>query len=139
MTDPVFVDTNILVVAEDVRAGVKHSVARDLLLQLWQERSGIVSIQVLQEFYVTVTQKLKKPLAHAAAERIIDEYLTWRTVSNTPDLLRSALRNKERYSLSFWDASVVAAAQAAGCKILYSEDLGDGHTYDSVKVVNPFR
>lgn len=87
---PSFVDTNILVYAEDRDAKSKHDIARELVLGLWNDRQGVLSIQVLQEFYVAVTRKLKKPLRAAEALDAVREYLTWRVVENTGTLLVEA-------------------------------------------------
>lgn len=136
---PSFVDTNILVYAEDRDAKSKNEIARDLVLELWDERSGAVSIQVLQEFYVTVTRKLKKPLSSAKAKEIIDEYLTWTVVTNTGKLLTDAIGLQQKAQLSFWDAMVVQAAIEAECTKLYSEDMNDGQRFGPVVIVNPFK
>jgi predicted nucleic acid-binding protein len=136
---PSFVDTNILIYAEDRDAKAKHDVARDLVLELWDDRSGAVSVQVLQEFYVNVTRKLKKPLSSAKALEIVEEYLTWTVVENTGALLTSAIQLQTKAKLSFWDAMVVQAAIEAGCERLYSEDLNHGQKYGSVVIVNPFK
>lgn len=133
-----FVDTNILVYAEDRDAAAKHETARDLVLRLWEDREGVLSVQVLQELYVTVTRKLKKPLSSAKALEIVEQYLTWTVVENTGQLLVAAVSLQRRHRLSFWDALIVQAAIDAGCDRLYSEDLGAGQTYASVLVVNPF-
>jgi predicted nucleic acid-binding protein len=137
-TVPSFVDTNVLVYAEDRDAKAKHRVASDLLVGLWQERDGVVSVQVLQEFYVTATRKLKKPLTSAKALEIVQEYLTWKVVENTAKLLTSAIDLQQRAQLSFWDAMVVQAALEAGCDRLYSEDLHSGQRFGSLVIVNPF-
>lgn len=105
---------------------------------LWNERSGAVSVQVLQELYVTVTRKLARPLAPARALDIVREYLTWNVVENTGALLTAAIALQQKARLSFWDALVVQAAIATGCERLYSEDLSHGQRFDSVVVVNPF-
>lgn len=136
---PSFVDTNILVYAEDRDAKGKQDIARDLVLGLWNDRQGVLSIQVLQEFYVTVTRKLKKPMRAAAALDAVREYLTWTVVENTGSLLVQAAELQQRAQLSFWDAMVVQAAIQAGCDRLYSEDLNAGQRFDSVVVVNPFK
>lgn len=136
---PAFVDTNILVYAEDRDAKAKHEVARDLVLGLWRDRSGVLSVQVLQEFYVTVTRKLKKPLAPARARAAVGEYLTWTVVENTGPLLLDAMELQQESRLSFWDALVVQAALEAGCDTLWSEDLNAGQRFGSLLVVNPFR
>lgn len=133
-----FVDTNILVYAEDLDAKHKHEVARDLLVKMWNDRDGVVSIQVLQELYVSVTRKLKKPLPVAKAQEIVEEYLTWTVVENTATLLRGAMRLQQRAKLSFWDAMIVQAAIDGGCDRLYSEDLNPGQRFGSLVIVNPF-
>jgi len=137
-TVPSFVDTNVLVYAEDSDAKDKQRLARDLVLQLWDLRDGVLSVQVLQEFYVTVTRKLKKPLAVGKARDIVDEYLTWTVVDNTGAILLDAIDLQRHAKLSFWDALVVQAAITAGCDRLYSEDLNAGQRFGATLVVNPF-
>lgn len=137
-TVPHFVDTNILVYAEDRDAKAKHEIARDLLIDLWQSRDGALSVQVLQEFYVNVTRKMKRPLAATRALDIVREYLAWTVVENSSALLIEAIRLQQKAQLSFWDALVVQAAIDAGCDRLYSEDLNAGQRFGSVVVVNPF-
>lgn len=136
---PSFVDTNILIYAEDRDAKAKHAIARELVVDLWDRGDGVVSVQVLQEFFVNVTRKLKKPLSVAKAREIVVEYSTWSVVENTTKLLADALVLHEKSQLSFWDSMIVQAAIAAGCDRLYSEDLGAGRRYGSVVVINPFR
>lgn len=138
-TVPSFVDTNILVYAEDRDAKTKHEIARDLVVQLWDDRDGVLSIQVLQEFYVNVTRKLKKPVTSARALEIVGEYLTWTVVENTGRLLTDAIVLQQRAQLSFWDSLIVQAAIDAGCDRLYSEDLSAGQKFGSVTIVNPFK
>lgn len=136
---PAFVDTNVLVYAEDGAAGRKQELAKRLVIDLWNERDGVLSVQVLQELYVTLTRKVGRPLAAAKALAIIEEYLAWVVVENTTGLLVDAVRLQERSRISFWDALVVQAAVEAGCDRLYSEDLNAGQRFGSVLVVNPFR
>jgi predicted nucleic acid-binding protein len=136
---PSFVDTNILVYAEDRGAKAKHEAARDLIVELWDQRSGVLSVQVLQEFYVNVTRKLKKPLTSAKALQIVEEYLTWTVVENTGRLLTSAIDLQLKAQLSFWDAMVVQAAIDAGCDKLYSEDMNAGQRFGPLVIVNPFK
>lgn len=136
---PSFVDTNILLYAEDRDAKSKHERSRDLVLELWDNRDGVVSVQVLQEFYVNATRKLKKPLSTSKALEIVEEYLTWTVVENTSALLTAAIRLQTKAQLSFWDAMIVQAAIEAGCERMYSEDLNHGQRYGSLIVVNPFR
>ena len=135
---PSFVDTNILVYAEDRHEKDKHPIARDLVVELWQSRQGVVSVQVLQEFFVTVTRKLKHPLSTVKASEIVQEYLTWRTVDNTGALLTTAIELQQKSDLSFWDAMIVQAAISSGCDELYSEDLNHGQRFGTLQIRNPF-
>lgn len=136
---PSFVDTNILIYAEDRDAKRKHDVARALIVDLWESREGVVSVQVLQEFYVNVTQKLKKPLSAAKAKEIVEEYLTWTVVDNTGRMLVDAIDLQKKAQLSFWDSLIVQAAIQSGCDLLSSEDMNAGQRFASVTVVNPFK
>jgi predicted nucleic acid-binding protein len=135
---PSFVDTNVLIYAEDRDAKEKHLVARDLILELWESREGVLSVQVLQEFYVNVTRKLKKPLSAGKAREIVEEYLTWTVIDNTGRMLLDAMELQRKAQLSFWDSLVVQAAIDAGCDKLYTEDLNAGQQFGSVTIVNPF-
>ena len=137
-TVPSFVDTNVLVYAEDSDAGDKRNRARDLIVELWDSQDGVISVQVLQEFYVTVTRKLTKKMPSKKASAIVEEYLAWRVIDNTAELLGSALRLHNEARLSLWDALIVEAALDAGCDRLYTEDLNPGQTFSSLVVVNPF-
>ena len=138
MSDRSFVDTNVLVYAHDRAAGAKHEVARALVERLWQERSGIVSTQVLQELYVNLRQKTRTPLAPAEALLLLADYLRWELVVNTGESILEAVDLEQRFRLSFWDALIVHAATASGAETLYSEDLGHGQKYGPVRVTNPF-
>jgi predicted nucleic acid-binding protein len=135
---PSFVDTNVLIYAEDRDAKEKHLVARDLILELWDNREGVLSVQVLQEFYINVTRKLKKPLTAGKAREIVEEYLTWTVIDNTGRMLLDAMELQRKAQLSFWDSLVVQAAIDAGCDKLYTEDLNAGQRVGSVTIVNPF-
>jgi predicted nucleic acid-binding protein len=137
MSDRYFVDTNILMYAHDSAAGEKHLRSKALVEQLWENRSGAVSTQVLQELAVNLRRKAKKPLDARATREVISDYLAWRVVVNDGDSILEALELEARYPLSFRDALVVHAAQVAGAEILYSEDLSDGQRYGTVRVKNP--
>lgn len=136
---PSFVDTNILIYAEDRDAKGKHEVARTLIMDLWESREGVVSVQVLQEVYVNVTKKLKKPLTVAKAKAIVEEYLTWTVVDNTGRMVVNAIDLQRKAQLSFWDSLIVQAAIQSGCDQLYSEDLNAGQRFGPLTVVNPFK
>lgn len=137
-----FVDTNVFVYAYDHSyhpdAGMKSDIARDLLVWLWETRRGVVSVQVLQELYVTITKKGKVPSSSEQAQEIIGEYLAWEVVENTPDLLVAAIQLQRDAKLSLWDAMIVQAALAAGCSELYTEDLNHGQRFGSLVIINPF-
>ena len=137
MSAKCFVDTNILVYAHDASAGPKHDRARELVEGLWQSRAGVVSTQVLQELSVNVRKKALKPLGLEATRELVSDYLAWHVVVNDGDAVVAALDLEKRYRVSFWDALIIHAAQAAGVDVLYSEDLSDGQRYGDVRVVNP--
>jgi predicted nucleic acid-binding protein len=139
MSAKYFVDTNILMYAHDTSAGAKHDRAEALLEELWRDRTGVVSTQVLQELSVNLRRKAGRPLDVKATREIVADYLTWQVVVNGGESILDALELEARYQISFWDALVVQAAQASGAEVLYSEDLSDGQTYGSVRVINPLR
>lgn len=137
MSDRYFVDTNILMYAHDTAAGEKHDKAKALVEELWDTRAGVVSTQVLQELSVNLRKKARKPLDAKATREVVSDYLAWRVVVNDGGSILEALDLEARYQISFWDALVIQAAQAAGAEILYSEDLSDGQRYGTVCVKNP--
>lgn len=133
-----FVDTNILVYAHDTSAGDKHIQAKALLQDLWNSGHGCLSIQVLQEFYVTVVQKVARPLNPEMASRIVSDLSQWRLhVPEVNDVLE-AIDIHQRNRLSFWDALIVCSAKKLGCTVLLTEDLNSGQFYEGVKTKNPF-
>jgi predicted nucleic acid-binding protein len=134
-----FVDTNVLVYAHDRSGGEKHRVALELLSQLWEARTAALSTQVLQELYVNLRKKAGHPLPPEEVRLLIADYLRWEVIVNTGDSLLEAIEIESRYGIAFWDALIVQAANASGADVLYSEDLGDGQSYGTVRVVNPFR
>lgn len=139
MTERAFVDSNVLVYAHDRGAGERHEIARELVVQLWRDRAGIVSTQVLQETYVNLRRKAANPLGPGEARELVSDYLAWHVVVNDGASVIAAIDLEERYRISFWDALIVAAANAAGADVLLSEDLSHGQRYGSVTVRDPFR
>ena len=137
MNDKVFVDTNILVYAHDLISGAKNERARALMEKLWNTGDGVLSTQVLQELCVNLQRKVRNPLTIEETRSLIEDYLEWQIVVNTPDSVIGALMIEARHQISFWDALIVHAAERSGAAILYSEDLSDGQIYGSVRVVNP--
>lgn len=135
MTDVVFVDTNILIYAHDRDAGEKRERAARALERLWDEQTGRLSVQVLQEFYVTVTQKLAG--ARASAREVVRTYTPWVQYPTTPEIILRASEIAELSQLSFWDGLIVASAEQAGAALLYTEDLNAGQLIVGVKIVNP--
>lgn len=138
MSDRCFVDTNILVYAHDRSAGSRYRRARQLIEDLWSSGQGVLSTQVLQELCISVRRKSSRPVSVEEARRLIQDYLSWEIVVNTPASVLQALDIEARYKISFWDALIVQAAESSGVAILYSEDLASGQSYGSVRVVNPF-
>ncbi|MDQ2681637.1 MAG: PIN domain-containing protein [Candidatus Eremiobacteraeota bacterium] len=137
MIDKVFVDTNVLVYAHDSAAGVKREIAADTLRELWNNRAGVLSPQVLQEFYVNVTRKIAAPIPKDAARLIVSTYSAW-CIDLTPHEISAAFRIEEEAKIGFWDALIIAAASKAGATQLLTEDLNAGQVIAGVKIRNPF-
>ncbi len=135
---PVFVDTNVLVYARDASDPHKHAQAHAWMQHLWETDAGRLSVQVLEEYYVTVTRKLKPGLSREEARADIADLTAWHPLPIAEGVLGSAWSIEDRFRLSFWDALVVAAALDTGCAFLLTEDLRDGMDLDGVKVVDPF-
>ena len=134
-----FVDTNVLVYAHDDSAAGKRDQARELVEQLWAARDGCLSVQVLQEFFVTVTRKIAKPLNAETAKEIVADYSRWHLHVPAADDVLAAIGIHQRTGISFWDAMIVRSAAEIGCEVLYSEDLNVGQEYSGVRVENPFQ
>jgi predicted nucleic acid-binding protein len=137
MTAVVFVDTNILIYAHDLDAGVKRERAMAKLRELWDSGTGRLSVQVLQEFYVNATQKLTTPVARSTAREVIKTYGVWIHQATTVETVTRATELAELARISFWDALIVASAEAVDAEELLSEDLNDGQAIAGIKVVNP--
>ncbi len=137
MTDPVFVDSNVLIYAIDEADQKKQAAARLWRSELWKSRRGRVSFQVLQEFYANVDRKW--PAAREQVQAEIRNLLTWRPIVIDADIVEGGWRIQDRYKISFWDALIVSAATAASCGYLLTEDLQHGQDFDGVLIVNPFR
>lgn len=138
MKDKVFLDTNIIVYAHDRSSREKHAVAREIMDHLWESRKGVISVQVLQEFFVCVTKKIGKPL-HLKNARTILEYLsTWDVVVNDKYITLKAIDLQEKYQFSFWDSLVIQAAIQGKARILFSENLADDQVVKDIKILNPF-
>lgn len=133
-----FVDANVLVYAFDSSAGSKQRIAQRLLERLWQSGAGCVSVQVLQEFFVTVTRKVASPLPVGDATARIREFTTWRVFAPRAGDVLAAIDLHVHAQIGFWDAMIVLAAIEAGCDVLWTEDLSDGQLLRGVRIRDPF-
>ena len=133
-----FFDTNVLVYAFDTRERAKQARAWELLQQAGRGGWGVISTQVLQEFYVIVTRKLERPLPEERAEHVLHLLAELPIVQVDTPMILSAARLSREEKLSFWDALIIRTATDGGCAELLSEDLQDGRTFGPLAVRNPF-
>jgi len=138
MTGRTFVDSNVLVYARDTRDRAKQARAADWLAMLWRARTGRIGIQVLSEYYVTVTRKLRPGLSADEAWDDVRLLMSWRPQPLDEQLLEHGRDIERRFRLSWWDSLVVAAAQLQDCSTLLSEGFQNGMEFDTVVVSNPF-
>ena len=136
--DKVFLDTNIIIYAYDLTAGEKHKIAKKIVLDLWNSGLGIISTQVLQEFFVIATQKIPKSLDIKIAKEIMRDLLKWNVVANDGESILEAVNILLRYHYSFWDSMIIEAAVKSGAGMLLTEDLSDGQIISGVTIKNPF-
>jgi len=134
-----FVDTNILVYAYDASSTEKHRRASALVSELWEQGSGCLSIQVLQEYYVTLTKKIPRPIGSREAACIVNDYGHWHLHEPELDSVIEAIHIAERYNISFWDAMIVSSAKAMRCQMIWTEDLNANQLYEGIEAVNPFK
>ncbi|HVM02365.1 MAG TPA: PIN domain-containing protein [Acidimicrobiales bacterium] len=132
-----FVDTNVLVYAHDSSDRRRQSIAALLVDDLWRSRSGVLSTQVLAEFYAVVTRKFDPPLRRRQARALVDAYAAWPVVQVDPPLIVAASALEEQHSLSLWDALIIEAARRAGADRLVSEDLQHGRRIAGLLIENP--
>jgi len=137
MTEPIFVDTNVWVYAVDAADPAKRERALEVIAPA-PGRDLVVSTQVLTEFYAVVTRRLAVPLPAEDAEAMVHQLSVLPVVAVDPSLVISAIAGSREWQISIWDALILRAAEAAGCRRVLSEDLADGTTYGSVVVENPF-
>lgn len=136
MTDRSFFDTNILVYADDKAAPAKQRRSIELVTQHRRARTGVLSLQVLQEYFVTVTRKLQ--VEATIARRKVELLAELDVFVPDVDDVLAAIDVHRLHGFSFWDALVLRAAKEAACTVLYTEDLQAGRSIDGVKIVNPF-
>jgi len=132
----VFLDTNVLIYALDQDAPAKRQRSRELISEVARTGTGVISTQVLQEFYVTATRKMG--VAPLAAKEMLRTFAVLETVQVTPDLIEQAIDRSIVSQLSFWDALIVAASASAECGTIYSEDLNAGQVIAGMRLANPY-
>ena len=133
-----FVDTNVLVYAHDASDQTRQPIAARLLDDLWRTREGVLSTQVLIEFYAVVTRKFDPPMPRREARTLVNTYAAWPVVQVDPPLIVAASALEEQHAVSFWDALIIEAARRAGASRLVSEDLQHGRRIAGLVIANPF-
>ena len=136
MSQRTFIDTNVLIYADDAAAGLKRERARAVLRRLIGASQAVVSTQVLQEFFVIATKKLGVPAD--LARRKVERLTQLEVVLVRPELILGAIDLHRLHGISFWDALVLRSASAACCTRVLTEDLNAGQVIDGVRVENPF-
>lgn len=138
MTAPIFVDTNVLVYARDLGETRRQPLAHAWLEWLWAGQLGRTGMQVLSEYYVTVTRKLKPGLSEEQAWDDVEALMHWQPQPVDRPTMERARTIQTRYRLSWWDSLILAAAREQGCAVLLTEDLQDGALIDGVRIRSPF-
>jgi predicted nucleic acid-binding protein len=135
----IFLDTNILVYAFDKDEKTKNEKAKVILADCWNQQTGTLSTQILQEFYVSLTSKIPNKLSISEAREVIKELLSWTIYEIMPHDIITATEIQDSYNYSFWDSLVISMAQKSGAEVLYSEDMQDGQKIGSLTIVNPLK
>jgi predicted nucleic acid-binding protein len=138
MTDNIFVDTNVLLYWRDASEPRKQVIAAAKLAELWETHAGRLSVQVLNEYFVNVTRKLDPGLSPEEAWDDVEALSAWDPLPIDMPILTRTFAVQRRYQLSWWDSMIVAAAEAAGCTRILSEDLSNDTSYFGITVENPF-
>ena len=133
-----FVDANVLVCAFDLSAKSKQAAAAQVLERLWESGTGCLSVQVLQEFFVTVTRKVARPLSIDEAADRVREFAAWKVFAPAAGDVVAAIALHKQAQINFWDAMVVQAAAELGCDVLWTEDLSDAQVLRGVRIRDPF-
>jgi predicted nucleic acid-binding protein len=137
MNAKTFVDSNVLIYAHDADQGMKRTVAQTVLAELFANRTGALSPQVLQEFYVNITKKVAIPLSKKIAREIVDDFSVW-CIETTSVEVTTAFRIEDEAKISFWDALICASALKAGADRVLSEDMSHGQKIAGLSIQNPF-
>ena len=136
--DKIFIDTNVLVYAFDISAGIKHEKAKNIIENCWRLENGIISAQVLEEFFVCLTKKIPSHIDSIIVKQIIKDFLKWRTAAIDGDMILEAIDISIRHKFSFRDSLMIASAISGGANIIFSEDISDSQTIDGIVIKNPF-
>jgi predicted nucleic acid-binding protein len=140
MSDKVFIDTNILLYAYDRDAGIKREIARKLIRRCWEETSGVISIQVLSEFFARATRAGNSFVSVDEAETIVNNLAqAWSVIIPDVTVVLDAIRGRKVHQLSFWDAMIWATAKLAEISVIYTEDFQHGRVVEGVSFTNPFK
>lgn len=131
-----FLDTNVLIYSDDPRDPVKHQKALDLIKQHLSARTGVISLQVLQEYFVNATGKLK--LTAELAKRRVEVFARLQVVEPKVADILGAIDLHRLHGISYWDSLILHCAKQSGCRVLLSEDMQHGQVIDGVRIVNPF-
>jgi predicted nucleic acid-binding protein len=137
MSGKTFIDTNVLIYAYDMDAKAKNETAKAVLREHWSERTGVLSMQVLEEFYINVTRKIASPLSKDSARSVVSSYAIW-CMETTPAEISAAFRIEDESQIGFWDALIVSAAFKSGATRILSEDFNAGQRIAGVLIENPF-
>ena len=140
-TDRSFIDSNVLIYSYDSADPHKQSVAAALIADILMQGNGAVSVQVLGEFFSSITRRIANPLSVEEAGRAVDAIGSSATldVQNIDmEMVRRAIATHSRYGTTYWDSLIIAAAERAGCLAIPSEDFNPGQFYHGILAVNPF-
>ncbi len=132
-----FFDTNVLIYADDKAAPAKRRRALELIAEHRRAKAGVVSMQVLQEYFVTITKKLR--IDAAIARRKVELLAEFDVAAPEVADILAAIDLHRLHGLSFWDALILRCAKQAGCRVVFSEDMQDPREIDGLQIVNPFR
>jgi predicted nucleic acid-binding protein len=133
-----FVDTNVLVYAYDTSAGAKATRARELVAGLWRSGQGCISLQVLQELFVTITRKVAKPMPATGAASLVEDLSQWTLHEPVRADVLAAIELHRQKRISLWDALILQSARQLRCRTIWSEDLNAGQAFGAIRVRNPF-
>ena len=136
--DYFFVDTNIIVYCFDDAAPQKKVKAISIMDELWDSRKGVLSLQVLKEFFVTVTLKLQNKMDLADAISVVNDLMTWNLFLETKASFAKSIDIVNKYGFSIWDAGILSSAIMSNCAVLYSEDMQNNQIIEGMRIINPF-